>query len=134
MKFQRKRHRRNGAATAELALCLPLMITLVFACIETCSMIFVKQSLTIAAYEGARSALSPGATSADVRDTCNLILNDRNIQNANVSISPTLIESALPGEYLTVTIDAPCDENSLFRGFFFRSKRLEGETVMMKEY
>ena len=39
---------------------------LVIGTIEACSMIFLKQSLAVAAYEGARTAIVPGTTQADV--------------------------------------------------------------------
>ena len=46
--------RRGGG---ELAVCLPVVVLLVIATIEACSAMFLKQSLTVAAYEGVRTAL-----------------------------------------------------------------------------
>ncbi|MGD9632583.1 MAG: TadE/TadG family type IV pilus assembly protein, partial [Pirellulales bacterium] len=50
----RRRFDRRGAAAAELALCLPLIVFLLLASLEACSMIFLDHSLTIASYEGVR--------------------------------------------------------------------------------
>ena len=36
---------RGGVAAVELAVCLPVIVVLVFAAIESCSMIFVTQAL-----------------------------------------------------------------------------------------
>ncbi len=68
---------RRGVAAAEFAVCLPVMVLLVLGMVETCSMVFLKQSLAVAAYEGAHTAVKPGATSADVRAVCDNILRDR---------------------------------------------------------
>ena len=63
----------RGTALAEIAVCLPIIVLLAFASIEACTMIYLKQSLTIAAYEGGRTAVTPGATSADGRYTIELV-------------------------------------------------------------
>ena len=52
-------------------MCLPIIVLLVIGTIEACSMVFLKQSLAIAAYEGARTAIIPGATKAQVEAACN---------------------------------------------------------------
>ena len=55
---------RSGVAAAEFAVCLPVIVLLVLAMIESCTMVFLKQSVSIAAYEGVRTALleDAGAT------------------------------------------------------------------------
>ncbi|MEM9660354.1 MAG: TadE/TadG family type IV pilus assembly protein, partial [Planctomycetota bacterium] len=47
-KFRRceRRSTRCGLAVTELAVCLPVVVLLVLAMIEACTMIFLKQSLT----------------------------------------------------------------------------------------
>ena len=56
---QRSQHRatRRGVAAVELAVCLPVIILLVFGAIEASSFIFLKQSLNVAAYEGIRESI-----------------------------------------------------------------------------
>ena len=44
------RRGRRGVAAAELAVCLPIVVLMVIATIEACSALFLKQSLTVAAY------------------------------------------------------------------------------------
>ena len=43
---------------AELAICLPLIVFLLLASLEACSMIFLDHSLTIASYEGVRMGIN----------------------------------------------------------------------------
>ena len=49
---------RRAAAAAELAICLPLIVFLLLASLEACSMIFLDHSLTITSYEGVRVAIN----------------------------------------------------------------------------
>jgi Flp pilus assembly protein TadG len=129
-----RRSRRRGVAASELAVCLPVIVLLVLAMIEACTMIFLKQSLTVAAYEGARTALDPAAVAADVQAAADGVLADRRVQRANVTIRPTNFATLAPGEYIEVTVSAPTDPNSTIRGSFLRGRTLSATAVMMKEF
>ena len=82
----------RGVAAAELAVCLPVVVMLVVATIEACSALFLKQSLTAAAYEGVRTAIEENATTKNVQAACDQILADRKIQGAKVTIKPSNID------------------------------------------
>ncbi|MEO2047664.1 MAG: TadE/TadG family type IV pilus assembly protein [Pirellulales bacterium] len=75
---------RQGVAAAELAVCLPVLVLLVLAMIESCTMIFLKQSLTVTAYEGVRTVLQERAVAADVQKTCQQIFADRRVQGMSL--------------------------------------------------
>jgi hypothetical protein len=120
-------------AAAELAVCLPIVVLLVIATIEACSAIFLKQSLTVAAYEGVRTALVDGATASNVQTACNQVLADRKIEGATVTVSPLDIASLSPGEYVDVTVTAPCSENSVVPANFYRGRSLSATASMMIE-
>ena len=122
----------RGVAAAELAVCLPVVVLLVIATIEACSAIFLKQSLTVAAYEGIRTAVVDGA-SGDVQAACNQILADRKIQGASVTVTPSNLASLQPGEFIDVRVSAPCDQNSLVPTTFYRGRSLTATASMMVE-
>jgi Flp pilus assembly protein TadG len=124
---------RRGVAAAELAVCLPVVMLLVLATIEACSMIFLKQSLTAASYEGVRVALAPGSTAANVQTVCQQILKDRRIDGATVTIKPTDIAALNPGEFVDVTISAPCAANSVVPIRFYKGRNLSATASMMIE-
>lgn len=128
-----RKSNRRGVAAAEFAVCLPILVLLVLGMIETCSMIFLKQSLAVAAYEGAHMAVKPGATSTDVRTTCEGILRDRRVNAANIQISPGSVAGVTPGDYMTIRVTAPSNQNGVLPLKFFRSKTLESAAVVMKE-
>ncbi len=128
------RARRRGVAASELAVCLPVIVLLVLAMIEACTMIFLKQSLTVAAYEGARTALEPQAAARDVQSSADGVLADRRVQKATVTIRPTNFAALEPGEYIEVTVSAPTGPNSVIPGSFLRGRTLSATAVMMKEF
>ncbi len=47
-----RKRQRSGSVVVEVAVCLPLIVLLVFASVEACTMIYLKQSLTVSACEG----------------------------------------------------------------------------------
>jgi hypothetical protein len=119
-------------AAAELAVCLPVVVLLVIGTIEACSAIFLKQSLTVAAYEGVRTAVLD-STPAAVQAACNQILTDRKIEGGRVTINPPSLAGLQPGEYIDVTVSAPCDVNSLVPTTFYRGRTLSATASMMVE-
>lgn len=125
-------HRRGLAAT-EFAVCLPVLLLVVMGMMETCSMIFLKQSLAVAAYEGAHTAVKPEATAAEVETVCQAILADRRVRDAVVTVTPGNLPGMPVGEYIEVRITAPSENNNMLPLRFFRGKILDASAVVMKE-
>jgi Flp pilus assembly protein TadG len=125
---------RRAVAASELAVCLPILVLLVLAMIESCTMIFLKQSLTVASYEGIRKAIEPAATAAQVEAACNAVLTDRRVKGATVKIAPANFQNAARGSYISVTVTAPAGKNSVIPGSFFAGRTLSGSATMMKEF
>jgi Flp pilus assembly protein TadG len=120
-------------AAAEFAVCLPIVVLLLLGAIEACSMIFLKQSLSIAAYEGARTGLSSKATAADVQTVCGQIFTDRRIDGGTVSISPDNFDTVGPGVLFDVVTTAPCDGNTVLPNMFYRGRQMSAVMSMMTE-
>lgn len=124
---------RAGVAVVELAVCLPVLMLIVIATVEATEMIFVQQSLSIAAYEGARVSLTAGASEADVVAQCNLILTARDIEQCCVAVAPPNFDDAPAGSWISVRTSTPFASNSLMGGWLFGSKQLSASVEMMKE-
>lgn len=124
----------RGLASVEIAMCLPLITLLMLGTIDACSMIFLKQSLTIAAYEGGRTALIPGTDAAQIEADCLQLVVDRNILDAQVSILPNQPDQAKAGDYISVAVSAPCATNSLIPSLFYQGRVLSATAHVMKEY
>lgn len=127
------RSSRRGLAATEFAVCLPVLMLLLLGMLECCTMIFLKQSLAVAAYEGAHTALSPEATDADVRRVCEGILADRRVNGGTIEILPGSLNNIREGEYLEVRVSAPTSPNAVLPAKFFRSQTLRSSATMMKE-
>ena len=129
-------HRRKcrGVAAVEFAVCLPVIVLLVIGTMEACSMIFLKQSLSVAAYEGARTAIIPGVTTAQVRTACEQVLDDRHIEGGLVTISPSNVDALNPGDFVDVTVSAPSSANSVVPNTFYRGRTITANASMMIEF
>jgi Flp pilus assembly protein TadG len=124
---------KSGAACVELAVCLPILILLSVNVIELCSMIFIKQSLAIAAYETAHQALQRKATAASSIAVGMNILSQRHVKNANITISPSDINNVPEGEYFTVMVSTNASDNRLFAVGTYGALKLEASVTAMKE-
>ena len=129
----RKGSLRRAAASVELALFMPILLCLIWGAIEACTMIYLKQSLTVAAYEGARTAIAAEATTESVDARCRQVLKERSVNDASIALDPADVAIVDIGQYITVTASAPCNANSVLPGWFFSNATLEGRATMMKE-
>ena len=128
----RKKLRRAAAAT-ELALCLPLIVFLMLASIEACTMIFLDHSLSITSYEGVRVAVNYDATNSGVLARCDQIITQREINGATVAIDPANVANVQRGQPIRITVFAPCDANAMIPPWFYGGRTLSVATTMVKE-
>ncbi|MFT5524241.1 MAG: Flp pilus assembly protein TadG [Pirellulaceae bacterium] len=129
-----RKSNRSGLAIVEFAIALPVFVLIVMATIESSSMIFMKQSLEISAYEGVRTALVRGSNENNVIGSCNQILEARSVTAAVVTVTPSNFSSLNYGDYIQVSVAAPCSENSLLGPWFYGGRTLVATAEMMKEF
>lgn len=129
----RSRSHRQAVAAVELAICLPLMVIFTFASIEMCSAIYLRQTLTIAAYEGARVACHPQGMTADAHAAAQRILTERRVNGGTIATSPSNFNGVAKGTIIQVSITAPVAANSLLRFGLFGSSQLTADCSMRKE-
>jgi hypothetical protein len=124
---------RRAAAAAELAICLPLIMFLLLASLEACSMIFLDHSLTIASYEGVRMGINYDGTNAQVIARCNQVVAARSVDGATISINPANVATVARGTPIRITVSAPCESNALLPLWFYNGRTLSSSTTMVKE-
>ena len=122
---------RRGIAAVELAVCLPVLVLLVMGTIELSSFIFLKQGLTAAAYEGARTGIRADATDTTARASVNRVLAGRRFTGASTDIDPGVGVSR--GTKLTVSVSAPSSANRIIFPRFVRGVTVTGQATMVKE-
>jgi Flp pilus assembly protein TadG len=130
----RARPARRGAAVAEFALCVPVIVLLVFAPIELCEMLHRRTGLAVAAYEGARRSLRRGSTSADVIQTCRDVLAARGLSAATVDVGPYEVLDAPVGTPIVVTVSLPRGAAGGLTLTFVPDQDLKARAVMVKEW
>jgi Flp pilus assembly protein TadG len=139
---KQRRTRRQGVAATEFAMIAPLLLIITFGTIETCSAIFLKEKVTIAAHEGARVAIQKMSTAAQVVDAAQGYLDARRVvispltqaQAITVTPDPTTVDRLEP---ITVRVTAPINGNGLLPNAFytwFANKYVSAAVVMYKEF
>lgn len=125
--------RRRGAALIELAVCLPLILTIVLGMIEVTSIIYCKQTLQVTAHECARLAAKPNATDAAVQARLAEFADQLQVQNATVQTVPASIEDLAPGTRFKVIVTASANQNTFVSGNFYPNANIVAACVFVKE-
>jgi Flp pilus assembly protein TadG len=133
------RRDRRGAAAVEFAIVAPVFFLMILGMIEMGRAVMVQQIITNASREGARLAVLPGTTAAQVTERVDEILTASTISGATVEIldpsgTPTNPETAEYGDVIRVTVSVPFSEVSWLPASKFLSGRtLTASTVMRTE-
>ncbi|MEQ9410409.1 MAG: TadE/TadG family type IV pilus assembly protein [Fuerstiella sp.] len=124
---------RRGSACIEAAVTLPLLLTLVFGSIEASNAIFMKQSLTIAAYESAKVLTKSGGTSSDGETRCREILASSNVPEFTFQTDPAIVDKTTArGQKVTVLVTIPAAAGSLGPLWIYRNKTLTRSVSMVR--
>lgn len=127
------RTRRRGVAAVEFAVCLPVLVLLVFGAIEASSFIFLKQALTVAAYEGVRETVRVGSNNANGVDRAQNILTTRTVSDFSINFPNGESSSADRGDEIVIEVSAPTATNSPLAGQWLANQTLTARIVMVKE-
>jgi Flp pilus assembly protein TadG len=123
---------RRGTAATELAVSLPLLVTLVFGAIEMANAVFLRQSLNMAAYEAAKVITRPGSNEALARTRCAEVLGVRKVTTYTLSFSPTVTTATARGTEVTVTLAATASNLSYGPVQFLTGKTITTTVVMVR--
>ena len=125
--------RRRGAAAVETAVCLPMLLLIVFGAIEACTIIFLQQALQATAYESARVAATPANDVQAARDAGLNILAQRNVQSGSIQVTSSDMPGFTDTELVTATVTAPVAPNRVFPAWALNVAQLSAECTMVKE-
>lgn len=127
-----RRSSRLGAATVELAICLPIIILVVFGSIESANAIFLKTTLTQASYEAARTITSTGGTMAAALARGEEVLASRNVSGATITFTPNVTANTPTGTLVTVEVSSPATSLSGIFDWFTRLSNIKASTSMVR--
>ncbi len=130
-----KRYRkRKGTSAVECAFCIPLVLLVTIGTLEISSAIFVKETLTIACYEGARVGVKRRATNQDAFDQCQEVLDARGVVGYTINVTPNNFAPLNELDVITVNVTVPVANNSFFIGQLFEGRELSSTVRMVREF
>ena len=111
--------RRRGAAFLEMALVLPILLSILLGIFEMGRVMLVTHVSTSAAREACRKAIIPGATQTEIIDIVNSYLDSGNISESGRVVSildgegnPATVSQILPLDPVVVQVEVPYSENT----------------------
>lgn len=139
------KRRRRGAAIVEMAVCLPVLVTIVLGIIEFGRGMMVGELVNNAAREGARLAIVTGSTNTEVTDVVKNFLDAAGVNSQYVSVTITVtaaagnpnpgnqVGSAKTRDLCSVQVQVPFNRVSFIPGKYLKDKQLRGTCSMRHE-
>jgi Flp pilus assembly protein TadG len=127
------RSKRRAAALVELAVCMPVIVLVVFASLEGANMLFVRQATVQAAYEATKCASRRDGTRLQAERLAAEVLAARRINSLSITFVTGDPQATPSGSDVTVRVSANSDER-LITGFqIFSGRQIEAVATMQKE-
>lgn len=127
--IKRARSKRRASAAVEMAVVLPVLLTILFGMIEYGWVFTVRQALVTASREGARTAALPGSTEDEVLTRVSDYMTPLGITSYTVDL--TRAEPSSPVE--TVHVAVPYADVSLVGEYFGSTDYDLGATCSMRK-
>ncbi len=127
----RNRRYRRGAAVVEFALCVPILLTTMFAIIEFCRVLQIQHAVRQAAFEGARAGLTLDSTASSAQAAATNALAAVGITNATISISPSPL--TYTSKTVSVSVVVNGQANAWYTHFFSGENGVSATVVLDRE-
>ncbi|MEM9658474.1 MAG: TadE family protein [Planctomycetota bacterium] len=128
---RRSSGRRCGATAVEFAIAAPIFFVFAMAAFEFGRLNVIRHTADNAAYEAARYAMVPGASSSDALAKADSIMRTVGTRGARIAVSPPVIDSSV--EQITVTVDVPLDQNGWITPKFTASRSIQASCTLQTE-
>jgi hypothetical protein len=125
------KRRRQGSLTVEVAICLPILLMILFACYEMAHANMLLHATESSAYEGARVGIIPGATSEKIEASVGRVLRSVGINHFKVKVKPNKIKTDTKSVKVEVTV--PFRANTSIPPFFVEDPRFLGQCELSRE-
>lgn len=123
---------RRGTATVELAVCVPIIASLVFGALETANVVFLKQAIVVAAYEAAQRASAKGGVASNAEAAAEAIFTAHHVTGGSIEIAPRVTTQTNPGTEIVVTATAPLSGATYVYKFFAGDSSLSTTVTMVR--
>ena len=125
--------RRQGSATVELAVCLPVLLLVVLGSIEAAGLTFTRQAMVQTAYEAASVAIRHDATNQTAVNAANQVARGRNLKGVNIRFDPSDVSRVARGQTITVTASVAASEGRSLKSNLIKTNTITAKAVMIKE-
>jgi Flp pilus assembly protein TadG len=110
-----------------------VLTIITFGTLETCELLFTKQSLAVAAYEAGRVAARHEGTTEATRSRFNQIATARRLQSASITITPADVDEVAVGETIRIDVTAPVASNNSTHLVLFNIPDIVESVVVIRE-
>jgi Flp pilus assembly protein TadG len=124
---------RRATASVELAVCLPVIVLLVFASLEGANMLFLRQAVVQSAYETAKAAAKAHGQQATAETLGRQVLSSRGVSTPTISFTPANVQALAPGSTFSVAVSVPGNARSIIGFGPFNGLIVRAQATMLKE-
>lgn len=128
---QKQRQNRGGAAMVEYAICLPILLALLFGLLEFARMTQLQQTARLAAFEGARAGITLNSSTSDVKAAVNHVMSAVAVSTFTTTITPTTLGYTSPT--VTVKVSVPAQANAWFHWFVPNNTTITASITLSRE-
>lgn len=128
-----KTHPKRGTACVELAVCLPVIVLLVFASLEGANMLFLRQAVVQSAYETAKAVAKAHGVQSQAEVLGRQVLASRGIVAPRIEFRPANADSLPAGSQFSVSVSVPGSSRSVTRIGPFGGRTIQATATMLKE-
>jgi Flp pilus assembly protein TadG len=128
---RRLQKRRRGASAVEFAMCIPVLVAVLFAIIEFSRLLQIQHAVREAALEGARTAITLDGTAQTAQTQATNILSMVGITNPTITITPNPLAYTSPSVSVNVSVDP--SGNSWYMYFLTAGHPLQATVTLDRE-
>ncbi len=112
-------------------MCLPILFLILFGCYEFARANMMRHAVEAAAYEGARTGITPGATVGDVEQSARFVLGTVGVRNVDIDVTPDPI--GLRSPTVNVQVRLRMRDNTTIPLLFNQRTQLSGACELNRE-
>jgi TadE-like protein len=124
---------RRGAALVELAICLPIVVFILFAGMDVTTLLRMNQAIVETTHETARILATNEVNEAQCRQFATDLLTGKNLSNATVQFDPVPTPDMPRGTPISISITVPVTGNCTLISQLYSSLTLRSQSTVTRE-
>lgn len=129
--YPKKLQNRRGSTAVEFAICLPILLALVFGLFEFSRMTQLQHTARLAAFEGARAGITLNGSATDVKNAVNHVMTGVGVSTFTTTVTPATLGYTSPT--VSVNVSVPAKANAWFSWFVPNSTTISATITLTRE-